>query len=279
MTEYHAYGVKLSKGQLEKLAKAYANKTPITIRLSRDELSGSDELMLTKTQLKKIQKAIKNGVGVDIKISKTQIRNVARHGGSLWSSLAGLSSRLLPMALPLAKKIVAPLATGALSGLASLGVDKLFGGQVMVPSSKVKQLIPYKVHLTTKQKKDILQALQIGSGMHFRPTQKQIGSGIWGILASIGVPMVIDALTGKGLQVDDLDMSSTPIFVPGRRGKGLQVDPVGKAGTAKYVPGSRGGKVTRNLIPPPFYGTWENPVGMGVSKKKTKKNKKGETGY
>ena len=52
-TKYFPYGVSLSKGQLEKLAKAYSNKTPITLRLSRDELSGSDELMLTKTQLKK----------------------------------------------------------------------------------------------------------------------------------------------------------------------------------------------------------------------------------
>ena len=31
------------------------------------------------------------------------------------------------MAMPLAKKAIAPLATGALSGLASLGVDKIFG--------------------------------------------------------------------------------------------------------------------------------------------------------
>ena len=38
-----------------------------------------------------------------------------------------LGSRLLPMAMPLAKKAIAPIATGAISGLASLGVDKIFG--------------------------------------------------------------------------------------------------------------------------------------------------------
>ena len=38
-----------------------------------------------------------------------------------------LGSRLLPMATPLAKKAIAPIATGALSGLASLGVDNIFG--------------------------------------------------------------------------------------------------------------------------------------------------------
>ena len=62
--------------------------------------------------------------GSDIKISKTQIRKAVRQGGSLWRSLISLGSKLLPMAMPLAKKAIAPLATGALSGLASLGVDK-----------------------------------------------------------------------------------------------------------------------------------------------------------
>ena len=44
------------------------------------------------------------------------------------------------MALPLAKKAIGPLMTGALSGLASLGVNKLFGskqkGGYLIPDSK-----------------------------------------------------------------------------------------------------------------------------------------------
>ena len=35
--------------------------------------------------------------------------------GGLWSSLAGLASKALPMVIPLAKKAAAPLASGALS--------------------------------------------------------------------------------------------------------------------------------------------------------------------
>ena len=93
MTQYFPYGVRLSKSQMEKLWKAYVNKSPITIRLEKSDLSGNDELMLTKTQIKRIQKAMKMKKGVDIKISKSQIRKVARHGGSLWSSLAGLHIR------------------------------------------------------------------------------------------------------------------------------------------------------------------------------------------
>ena len=85
------------------------------------------ELMLTKTQINKLRKAMSQGTGSDIKISKTQIRKAIKHGGSLWGSLISLGSKLLPMAMSLAKNAVAPLAAGALSGLASLGVDKIFG--------------------------------------------------------------------------------------------------------------------------------------------------------
>ena len=67
------------------------------------------------------------GTVSDIKISKTQIRKAIKHGVSLFGSLMSLGSKLIPMAMPLAKKAIALLPTGAFSGLASLGVDKLFG--------------------------------------------------------------------------------------------------------------------------------------------------------
>ena len=67
------------------------------------------------------------GTGSDIEISKTQIRKAIKYGGSLWGSLVNLGSKLLAMAMPLAKKAIAPIAAGALSALASLGVDKIFG--------------------------------------------------------------------------------------------------------------------------------------------------------
>ena len=52
---YVKYGVKLSAGQKERLARALSNRSPITLRLSKSDLTGSDQLMLTKTQLKRIQ--------------------------------------------------------------------------------------------------------------------------------------------------------------------------------------------------------------------------------
>ena len=58
MTQYFPYGVRLSEGQMEKLSRAYVNKSPITLRLEKSDLKGNDEVMLTKTQIKRIQKAM-----------------------------------------------------------------------------------------------------------------------------------------------------------------------------------------------------------------------------
>ena len=69
---YIKYGVNLSDGQKDKLARALSNKSAITIRLTKSDLTGSDDMMLTKTQLKRIKKAMNNSTGVDLKISKTK---------------------------------------------------------------------------------------------------------------------------------------------------------------------------------------------------------------
>ena len=49
-------------------------------------------------------------------------------------------------------------------------------------------------------------------------------------------------------------------------GSGLQVDRRGSSNTANvYVPPTDGGGYPYQS--PPFFGTWENPIGMGVKKK------------
>ena len=155
--------------------------------------------------------------------------------------------------MPLAKKAIAPLATGALSGLASLGVDKIFGkGQR--PMEKIAHLAAYKHLLNTGQKKNILKALQTGNGLVIRPTKTQQGGFLGTLLASIGVPLLLNALTGKGLQADRTGSANA---------------------TSVYVPDTTNGHGMYNPYPymsPPFFGTWENPVGMGVKKKQRERD-------
>ena len=103
--------------------------------------------------------------------------------------------------------IAKTLGLAALAGAASQGasqvVKKISGngvqkGGFLIPQNKIDKLIANKHLLTTKQKKDIFDALQSGSGVVEKPTIKQSGGFLGTLLASIGIPMVLKALTGRG---------------------------------------------------------------------------------
>ena len=81
MTEYHQYGVNLSKGQAKKICNAHKKGTGVTIRLTKLNLQGDHKLPLTQTQINKIKKA-KNGV--QLNLSETQLKHlkmVEKNGG------------------------------------------------------------------------------------------------------------------------------------------------------------------------------------------------------
>ena len=160
MTTYFEYGVNLTDNQKRSLASAMNNKTPLTLRIKNSNLKGNDELMLTKTQLGRIQKSLASGTGVDIKISKTQIRKVAKQGGNLFTFLASLGARVLPYAVKGLSKAVPALATGAVSALGSLGIDKIFGKGINIPK-KFFPMLPMIVNELTQ-----LQIDQINRTSH-----------------------------------------------------------------------------------------------------------------
>lgn len=247
---YLPYGVTLSQNQRTKLAKAFKNREPITIRLSHSELTGPDELMLTKTQIGRIRRSLTSGKGVDIKISKTQIGKVVKKGGSLFSSLAALVPALLPKAMQVASKVVPGLAMGALGSLGNFTMDKILGqgippqvGGFLIPQDKVNLLIANKKYLTKKQKEDIISALQSGGKLVIRPTPRQRGGFLGTLLASIGIPMLLSALSGKGLQNR---RKSKGRGLQNRQGLGLQNRPSPYGYDPRvYAP-----------FPPPFIGQW-----------------------
>jgi len=103
------------------------DNSAITIRLTHNELTGPEEMMLPKSQINKLRKAMSMGKGSDIKISKTQIRKAVQHGGSLWSFLFSVGTRLLPKVVLMGTKALSGFATGTLSSLGGLATDKIFG--------------------------------------------------------------------------------------------------------------------------------------------------------
>ena len=237
MTEYHPYGVNLSKGQKEKLAKSISIKlSEVTIRLTKSQTTGSDELMLTKTQINRITKAKSLGNGVKVRISKTQIRKAIRKGGSLFSAI-------IPLAKSLAPTLAKTLGLSALAGLASEGasqvVKKVSGsgqtGGFLIPQDKIEKLIANKKLLTSSQKQQLISALQSGGQVFVIPTKRQSGGLLGSLLASIGIPLAIEAfkkMMGKGAP---------------RMGR----------------PKEGYGAPRMGMYPPPFYGQW----GEGCKKK------------
>ena len=226
MTSYRKYNVNLTEGQKEKLRKYLQKRSPMILRLSNNQLSGNDELLLTNKQIRKIEKSKIDGSSTHIKISINQMRK--QSGGNLFSALLPLAKNILPQILKTA-------GFSALSGAVSGGIEKAIKGEGLfsIPQNKVDQLIKYKDYLTDSQKKQINQALQTGFGIsRFRLTKKQQEGGFLGsLLASIGIPLLMNALTGKGhgrgLHVGPhLPTNTRNIYVPktGRgkkKGKGL----------------------------------------------------------
>ena len=145
------------------------------------------------------------------------------------------------------------LGLSALGGLAEAGAKKLIGsgqqtGGFLIPQDKINKLIEYKHLLSTKQKQDILNALQSGSGVRIKPTKTQSGGFLGTLLASIGIPLALDLvkkMTGKGAPRIGLPPPWT------RKGTGAP----------------------RIGMPPPFYSYPPYVIGNGKKKKRTSTKK------
>ena len=112
--------MKITERQKQLLQNALDDNKPIGIRFSYEDLNGYDVLALTKSQVDKIKKAYENGKGTTIKLSKQQLAHNMKVEGGFLATLAAF----LPM---VAKAVLPALGVGALSGLASSGVQKALG--------------------------------------------------------------------------------------------------------------------------------------------------------
>ena len=239
MTQLYEINVKLSDNQKTNLSKAFHKRETIVLRLTKDALNGSDTLYVPATTVKRLVKNRTMKKGMDIKLSKTNIRK--QIGGSLLSSILTLGRTFGPT---LAKTLGLSALAGAASEGASQIVKKISGegvGSFTIPYSKISQLVPHRDLFSMKQKKDILNALQTGSGVNIKPTKTQTGGFLGALLASIGIPLALKAITGSGGP---------------RIGRPRKQDGGAAPRLGVYQP------------PPPFFGTW-GQAGRGRGKKKS----------
>ena len=242
MTQLYEIKVSLSPNQKKNLSNAYHKRETIVLRLTKDSLSGNDTLYVPSNVVKRLRKNQKLKKGMDIKLAKTNIRKQV--GGSLLTSILTLGRTLAPT-------IGKTLGLSALAGLASEGasqvVKKITGG-FLIPNDKINQLIAYKHLLTDKQKKDILNSFQSGGKLVMKPTKSQYGGFLGTLLASIGIPLAVEAI--KKITGGAPRMGSD-------RTKGHGAPRIGSPRLGMYQP-------------PPFIGTWEQ-ARKGDGKKKNQK--------
>lgn len=132
MSLYTNVKVNISQGQIDKIKRAIQAGSQVSIRLSHSDLSGEHVLALTSAQLNKIAKAYHNRTGVTIKLSKTQLEHNRKvEGGFIGAILPALATAgkfLLSSVLP-------TLATGLLSGVGqaagSTVVNKIAGNGIV----------------------------------------------------------------------------------------------------------------------------------------------------
>ena len=85
MTQYNTLNKKLTNLQLNKLKSALKNGTEVTLKLSLNVVSYSNDknkspyqFLLTNTQASKLPKAFAKGSSANIKLSKTQLPKIRR---------------------------------------------------------------------------------------------------------------------------------------------------------------------------------------------------------
>ena len=125
MREYINVKVNISEWQKEKLQHAVkSNCSAVSIHLAHEDLQGNDILAVTRSQANKLAKAHENGKSITIRMSSKRLKHNTKIEGGFLGLLAGLAARALPM---VARTVLPALGVGALSGLASSGVQKAMG--------------------------------------------------------------------------------------------------------------------------------------------------------
>ena len=131
MVEYSKVNVKLTDMQLKKPKAAVKNKRGTTLRMSLKMFDGNDmphELLLTTRQKTRLRHAFNNNMSTDLKLSKAQISKIIQSGGFLGSLLSKLAGRLMKVAVPLAKNVLALFGITAAALAIDAGIQKKIHG-------------------------------------------------------------------------------------------------------------------------------------------------------
>ena len=197
MVEYNKVNVKLSNTQLKKLKNAVKNKTLTTLRISFKMFNGNNlpqKLLLTTRQKPKVRNAFVNNTLTDLKVSKAQISKIIQPGGFFGSLL----NKLMEIAIPLAKHVLAPLGITAADSAIDAGIKKKIHG-----SGNTTLII------SNEEMNDIMKIIQALENSNIllkgvtktikNETKEQKGGFLSMLLGSLGASLLGNLLSGKGI--------------------------------------------------------------------------------
>ena len=253
--------VTFTQNQKDKLRRAYNKRENIGLKLVYNP--HGNKVYVNHRQYNKLMK----GKPVIINFNDSHFRAMKQDGGNLLSSLIGPITKLATKVAPALTKTVLPgLATGVASALGSLGIDSLFSGKGIDGKTgdliKALAVIENEVRKLNKpQKSKFDEIMMTGNGQN-----GQTGGFLSALLASIGLPLVIKALTGSGIHNRPFDMQSykthpKKIPIPQNQQQPIVKEP---SGTAL--------KEWELWNPPPFNNEHEmiEYKGKGIKKKRSK---------
>ena len=140
-------------------------------------------------------------MSTDLKLSRAQISKIIQSGGFLGSLLSKLAGTLMKVAIPLAKKVLAPLGITAAASAIDAGIQKK---KKKIHGSGTTTLI-----ISNEEMNDIMKIVQIledsdillkGATKTIKnETKEQKGRFLSMLLGTLGASVLGNLLTGKGI--------------------------------------------------------------------------------
>ena len=194
--------VTFTQNQKDKLRRAYNKRENIGLKLVYNP--HGDRIYVNDRQYNRLMK----GKPVIINFNDSHFRAMKQDGGNLLSLIGPITKLATKVAPALTKTVLPGLATGVFSALGSLGVDSLFSGKGIDGKTgdiiKALAVIENEVRKLSKpQKAKFDEIMMTGNGQN-----GQSGGFLGALLASIGLPIVLKALTGSGIHNRPYDMQS-----------------------------------------------------------------------
>ena len=205
MTQYNSLNVNLLNSQLNKLKSSIKNETDVVLRISSKMVGDSNdntnfphELLLTNRQVANIRKAFANHSSINIKLSKTELSKMIQSGGFLGNLFGKLAGPLMKVAVPLAKKVLAPLGiSAAMSAIDGSIKKKMFGSgttTLIISNDEMNDILKI-----VKSPEDSGLLLKAVSETIQHEAKEQRGGFLGMLLGTLGASLLGNILSGKDL--------------------------------------------------------------------------------